>query len=56
MNECLDELIVKDDWGENDCTFCCEKPPGHKGKHRHSFDDKWAMEWGSKIEREANDT
>jgi hypothetical protein len=50
MEECSSELILKDDWGDDNCTFYCEKQQGHRGKHRRTYNDEWVMEWETKQE------
>lgn len=33
---CNKEMEFADDFGDNPCTFHCNLPKGHKGKHRET--------------------
>lgn len=52
MKRCPGKLILNDDWGDEDCTFYCEKPLGHRGKHRRTSSSEWVMEWESRAGEE----
>lgn len=36
IKKCKSIMIFGDDFGDNRCTFHCEKPAGHKSVHREA--------------------
>ena len=43
---CTATLIIGDDYGDNACTFHCQHPEWHSGRHREIFrNGKARIEW-----------
>lgn len=34
--KCVEALVLGDDFGDNDCTFYCQKDDGHEGLHEET--------------------
>ena len=49
-NKCNATIDFADDFGDNPCTFHCNLPLNHKGRHRETGDmygKKYKLEWES---------
>ena len=43
---CNAKFVLADDYGDNDCTFHCNRMKGHEGLHEeHGLDAKYVMVW-----------